>query len=187
MMRLRTLWVPVGALACLLAGCGAEDEVGGTTGDSVEAVQGAASTARFDSGTISAASRCSTTSATARTGLDGSGRSYWLNSKDVAVLTCPMPSMLPGTPWDTAMLTRFSYSYTLTTSTSVLVCRIGALYNGVTQLMTPPMLSVPGATATTGDGWVKLNQPTLYTFKLFCYLPPGIKFYDYNYSYLDWI
>jgi hypothetical protein len=189
-MNTRKIWF--GVVACLLAGCGGgEVETGGgAADDSTEVIRGAVSSARADFGPSVPADRCNwTLTPGVSAGYNAAGQRYLqykppVGGQNVAIMQCPLPGMLPGTPWDTAMLTRMTYEY-VGLDKGPLVGRIMLKQNGVTKAMSTPVASVYGATAVTYTYWVGSTTPSVYTYEADFYLPAGIRFYTYSYSYFD--
>jgi hypothetical protein len=111
-----------------------------------------------------------------------------------AIVNCPLPTMIVGTPWDTAVLTRISYSHP-PAATQALQCSIQAVQGGVVIIQSPWMFStlnspshVDPATGwhyTIGNGWMRAGNPNAPTYRLRCVIPANIKFVNYTFVYED--
>jgi hypothetical protein len=190
-MKVRKLLAPLGAVVCMLAGCGSEIEVG-SADEGTEIVQGAASTARGDFGPTSPADGCDWGYIKGVTaGQNAAGQRYLqykppVGGDQLAVLRCPMAPMYSWLPWDTAMLTRLTYEY-VGIDKGALVCRIMVKQNGAIAGMSTPVRSIYGSTASVWTYWIMTSQPSAYNYNIHCYLPAGIKFWSYSYAYFDQI
>ena len=173
-------------------GCGAEDNSENVGPDPVETREGAASTAIFNSGKIRTNNVNTNCQVISGDVLKVGG---WTATTPYAYISCPMPEVYPGQPWDTTRLREITYSQGPEVS-EVIACAIDwyRRSNGVFVTRSPWMYSYRNSEThhvsfaeyyTRGDGWVSAPDPLNYKFALTCRIGRGTYLYSYTYSYED--
>ena len=185
------------ALVCAglfpLVGCGPEDNES-PGADSVEAQEGAASAAIFNSGKILTNNLNTNCRVTSGDVLKVGG---WTATTPYAYISCPMPQVYAGQPWDTTRLREITYSQPPEVS-EVIGCSIEwyRRSDGAFVARSPWMYSSRNSEThhvsfaeyyTRGNGWVSAADPLPYKFALTCRIPRGVYLYSYTYSYEDTI